>query len=144
MEMPKYILSYTKKKKLCRIHLKGGCWRKPGIDYKDFEYVYELEDLAKVAPFCKDCLNSGKGGSSSDTSSSTASDVDTEDEEKKEEARRKEEDRQITKIMIANLEKEEGPSKRRKRSPQREAEVDMIEQPGVEQELSGVLEDEFL
>ena len=54
LQMPKYILSYTKKKKICRIHVQGGCWRKPGVDLKDYELVYDLEDLPETTPFCKD------------------------------------------------------------------------------------------
>ena len=122
--LPKYILSYTRKKKACRIHVRGGCWRKPGIDYKEFEYVYDLEDLAKVTPFCKDCLNAEKAGSSTDSSSSTVSDADTEDETKKEEAQKEEENRKITKMMIANLKKAERPPSKRKRSSGAEEEAD--------------------
>ena len=36
ISLPQYILSYTQKRKLCRIHVRGGCWRKPGVDYKEY------------------------------------------------------------------------------------------------------------
>ena len=103
IKLPQYILSYTQKKKLCRIHRKGGCWRKPGVDYKEFEYVYDLEDLASKVPFCKDCTKVEKAASSSDSSSSTDTDDDTDEEEKNDQ---RQEVKQLTKLFARNLKKD--------------------------------------
>ena len=57
----------------------------PGIDYKDYKYIYELEDALSLANYCKDCLAKDEEtkGSSEDSSSSTEVDPETEDEEAK-------------------------------------------------------------
>ena len=118
--MAPYILCYTQKHKLARIHITGKCWRKPGIDYKNYEYIYELEDALDRANFCKDCLAKDEEakGSSEDSSSSTEVDPETEDEEAKRMAEEARIDRIVTKKLVENLGKtevQEAPWRPRKR-----------------------------
>ena len=82
-----FLLSYTRKRKSKTIHLKGGCWRtkNPSRDLKDFENVYEINDI-RDAEFCKDCCpefrkvtelpKGDPGDDSASSSSSTCSDDD--------------------------------------------------------------------
>ena len=86
------------------------------MDYKDFEYAYELEDLAAKTPFCKDCAREEKAASSTDSSSSTETEQDMEDEAKVE----RRETRILTKMMVQNLEKQaslERKAVKRQRAP---------------------------
>ena len=82
---------------------RGGGWREPVLDYKEFEYVHGSEDLATKAPFCKEGMKTEKETSSSDSSSSTEIVVDTEDEEKVEQRK---ETKILTKMLENNFRKE--------------------------------------
>ena len=117
VKMAPYILCYTPKHKLARIHITGKCWRKPGIDYKNYEYIYELEDALDQANFCKDCLAKDEEtkGSSEDSSSSTEVDPETEDEEAKRMAEESRIDKIVTKKLVENLGKSEALGQRKRR-----------------------------
>ena len=50
----KYYLSYTAKKKVCTLHITGGCWRRPGRDIKTYTFHQDI-DGPSYAKACKDC-----------------------------------------------------------------------------------------
>jgi hypothetical protein len=80
---PRYILSYTRRRKCTMLHkVLGGCYRKPGREIRDYDYLDELEGGEDI-PLCKDCWPVPKedterkdkeDSSSGDSTSSTESD----------------------------------------------------------------------
>ena len=115
---PPYVISYTTKKKISRIHITGGCWRRPGFDYLNYEYIYDLEDLKEMVPMCRDCEKGRKEEppSSDSSSSSTDTDEDTEEEKKASRDKAAEESQvvntELTKQMLRTLQARERPRTR--------------------------------
>ena len=63
-----YMVSYVqgghRSRPLRRLHRRGGCWRIPGQDYRDYEEYADLPDAGGYDNLCKQCF-SGAGAMSS-------------------------------------------------------------------------------
>jgi hypothetical protein len=77
--VPRYIISYTRRRKCTKLHkVMGGCYRKPGREIRDYDYVNELEGGENV-PLCKDCwptpveVDDDKNNEDSDSGNSSSS-----------------------------------------------------------------------
>ena len=88
--MPPYILNFSTKRKYATCHLYGGCWRKVDKDLKNYQYVYDIEDLGDDVEFCQDCCPEyrEKLAVSEDGSSSTEGRTSEESEKEAEAAER--------------------------------------------------------
>lgn len=54
-DMYKYYISYSgRRRQFLRMHKTSGCWRRPGIDIKDYLYLSELQS-GDAHAYCKDC-----------------------------------------------------------------------------------------
>ena len=49
-----YFLSFTRKRKHVCLHITGACWRRPGREIKEFQYLDEVVG-AQFDSKCKDC-----------------------------------------------------------------------------------------
>jgi hypothetical protein len=74
----KYVLSLTNKGRFKRLHLFGGCWRIPGVNFADYSLHESLEQVGKYDDICKDCWKEGAepADSSSEETSSESEDSD--------------------------------------------------------------------
>ena len=82
-----YFIVISSRAKVCRLHRRGGCWRRPGLGYQNFEEYGTLPAAHLYTAVCKQCWKDGvapvedKGdedGSSSGSSSESSSSAPTE------------------------------------------------------------------
>ena len=52
---PPYVLNLSCKRKIATCHLYKGCWRRVGRELKNYQYVYDIQDLGEDVEFCRDC-----------------------------------------------------------------------------------------
>ena len=71
-----YLINFTSKHKFARLHLIGGCYRRPGFELKDCAYH---EDLAGVSydMKCKDCFRGAPASEASSSSESSSTSIST-------------------------------------------------------------------
>ena len=90
-ELPKpegFIVALTRGGKFRRLHFAGGCFRQPGVHYRNFVDLGQAQpELGAIDARCKDCFPKGVGkqdlpdevsASSSDSSSSSSSSAEAE------------------------------------------------------------------
>ena len=78
-EVPKegYVISFSKKRKLKRLHYVGRCRRRPGQDYREWEYLGETPpNSERYDVRCLQCWRT-KPLDTKSTNSSSASDATT-------------------------------------------------------------------
>ena len=81
-----YVVSLHSRSRFRRLHRVGDCWRRPGLDFLDYEVLgADMPDSSSYDAACKDCFRSGAAGSSTassaqpgdfDPSSGSSSDSD--------------------------------------------------------------------
>lgn len=52
---PPYVLNLSCKRKIATCHLYKGCWCRVGRELKNYQYVYDINDLGEDVEFCRDC-----------------------------------------------------------------------------------------
>ena len=56
-----YGVSVSIKARVSCLHLVGGCWRQPGVDYLMYEDLGSIADASKYNRMCKQFWSSGLG-----------------------------------------------------------------------------------
>ena len=67
-----YVVSLHSRSRFRRLHRVGDCWRRPGLDFLDYEVLgADLPDSASYDAACKDCFRTGTRGPSAASSAQT-------------------------------------------------------------------------
>ena len=72
-----YVLSISSRSRRRCLDQIPGCWRRAGVDYKEYELLHEMPSPSEYTDVCRQCWPSGLDGDSegeeSDSSTSSSS-----------------------------------------------------------------------